>query len=77
VSSTIVAGSETMAVTPPVGDGISRTCTPMRAARRPMTMKPSDRDMARPTSGGWARSSLASAIWSGVIPMPWSVTETT
>ena len=48
---------------------------PWRAASRPTTMKPSERDRARPTSGGRASESLASASWSARMPMPWSVTE--
>jgi hypothetical protein len=40
-------------------------------------MKPSERDMARPTSGGRARESFASWICSADMPMPWSVTEMT
>jgi len=70
-------GIETTAVTPPAADGIIRTAMLWRAARRPTTMKPSDRDIARPTRGGRASESLASVIWSADMPMPWSVTEIT
>ena len=41
-------------------DGIIRTAIEWREARRPTTMKPSERDMARPTSGGRASESLGS-----------------
>ena len=55
------AGRVTSAVTPPDGDEVSFTATAKRAARRPMTMKPSERLRARPTSGGRASWVLASA----------------
>ena len=54
-------GRVTSAVTPPDEDEVSLTVTPKRDARRPMTMKPSERLSARPTSGGRASCEFASA----------------
>ena len=77
VSSTIVDGSETMAVTPPAGDGISRTVTPMRAGQ------PADDDEAERAGHGQAderrvgQQLVGVGQLVGVMPMPWSVTETT
>ena len=68
-------GRATMAVTPPAGEGTRRTLMPWRAARRPTTMKPRVRARVRPSSGGWASISLASASWAADMPMPWSVIE--
>ena len=64
-----------VALTPPAGEAVSRTEMAKRAASRPITMNPRDRDRAKPTSGGWANWLLASASCSALMPMPWSDTE--
>ena len=71
---TRAAGRLTMALMPPAGDETRRTAIPKRAASRPMTMNPSERDRARPTRGGWASRWFASASCSALMPMPWSDT---
>ena len=43
-----------------------------RAASDPTTCRPSARDSARPTTGGFASRWFASASFSGGMPMPWS-----
>jgi hypothetical protein len=70
-----VEGMLTMDVTPPAGDGTSRTVMWWRVASRPTTMKPRLRARVRPSSGGRVRRALASDSWSADMPMPWSVME--